>query len=91
MVIPGPAGSKLSGRELGRGPVTLVLAHGASTDMTSWYASMDELAGAGCRVVVQHARATGATKVVVMGSSLGAQPAGGSGSSAGSASTIASE
>jgi pimeloyl-ACP methyl ester carboxylesterase len=103
VTFPGPAGSRLSGRELGEGPVTLVLAHGATTDMTSWYAPMKAFADAGYRVLafdsrgvgdstgtastdpaariedidaaLRSARRTGATRVVVMGSSLGAQAA----------------
>jgi pimeloyl-ACP methyl ester carboxylesterase len=101
--VPGPDGSRLAGRELGRGPVALVLAHGATTDMSSWYAPMDELADAGYRVVafdargvgdstgnastdpgarvadieavIRSVRTGGADRVVVMGSSLGAQAA----------------
>jgi pimeloyl-ACP methyl ester carboxylesterase len=101
--IAGPEGSELSARELGHGDVAVVLAHGASTNMTSWYAPMPAMAGAGYRVVafdsrgvgdstgaastavadrvadigavVGHLRDTGATKVVVMGSSLGAHAA----------------
>jgi pimeloyl-ACP methyl ester carboxylesterase len=97
--VPGPQGAELSARVAGRGPVTLVLAHGAGTDMSSWYAAMDDFAGAGYRVVafdargvgdsegefttdpaaraedieavVRDSRRKGATKVVVMGSSLG--------------------
>jgi pimeloyl-ACP methyl ester carboxylesterase len=101
--VPGPEGSRLAARELGRGPVALVLAHGATTNMSSWYAPMDELADAGYRVlafdargvgdssgsastdpearvedigaVIRSVRAGGADRVVVMGSSLGAQAA----------------
>jgi pimeloyl-ACP methyl ester carboxylesterase len=103
VTFPGPAGTKLAGREAGTGAVALVLAHGASTTMQSWYAPMDDWADAGYRVLafnsrgvgdstgaastdpvaraadieaaVRRARAAGATHVVVMGSSLGAQAA----------------
>jgi pimeloyl-ACP methyl ester carboxylesterase len=103
VTFAGPGGTQLAGRDLGTGPVALVLAHGASTTMQSWYAPMDDWADAGYRVLafdsrgvgdstgtastdpvaraadieaaVRHARATGATSVVVMGSSLGAQAA----------------
>jgi len=97
--VPGPTGAELSARVVGDGPVTLVLAHGAGTDMSSWYAAMDDFASGGYRVVafdargvgdsegafttdpaaraadieavVRDARRQGASKVVVMGSSLG--------------------
>jgi alpha-beta hydrolase superfamily lysophospholipase len=99
--IDGPGGTVLSARELGKGPVTIVLAHGAGTTMESWYGAMDDFAAAGYRVVafdargvgdsegtrvtdpaarseditavVQDARDRGASRVVVMGSSLGAE------------------
>jgi alpha-beta hydrolase superfamily lysophospholipase len=99
--IDGPGGTVLSARELGKGPVTIVLAHGAGTTMESWYAAMDDFAAAGYKVVafdargvgdsggtlvtdpaaraqdieavVRDARHRGASRVVVMGSSLGAE------------------
>jgi pimeloyl-ACP methyl ester carboxylesterase len=57
--IPGPRGTELSARVAGDGPVTLVLAHGAGTDMSSWYAAMDDFADAGYRVVAFDARGVG--------------------------------
>jgi putative redox protein len=100
----GPGGSRLLGREMGRGTVAIVLAHGATTTKESWYAPMPAFADAGYRVLafdsrgvgdsigagastdpaaraadieaaLQYLRDTGATKVVVMGSSLGAAAA----------------
>jgi pimeloyl-ACP methyl ester carboxylesterase len=101
ITIDGPSGTELFARELGKGPVTIVLAHGAGTTMESWYAAMDDFAAAGYKVVafdargvgdsdgtlvtdpaarahdieavVQDARDRGASRVVVMGSSLGAE------------------
>jgi predicted alpha/beta-hydrolase family hydrolase len=49
--VRGPDGTELSARVAGEGPVTLVLAHGAGTDMSSWFAAMDRFARAGYRVV----------------------------------------
>jgi pimeloyl-ACP methyl ester carboxylesterase len=51
----------LAGRELGERTkrVAVVLAHGASTDMTSWYAPMDEVAAAGYRVLAFDSRGVG--------------------------------
>jgi alpha/beta superfamily hydrolase len=100
VLFPGPEGSTLAGRELGSGPVAIVLAHGAATTMASWYAPMPAFAAAGYRVLaydsrgvgessgpsstdpsnraqdieaaVRYLRGRGASKVVVMGSSLGA-------------------
>jgi pimeloyl-ACP methyl ester carboxylesterase len=57
--VPGPDGAELSARVAGAGPVTLVLAHGAGTDMSSWYAAMDDFAGAGYRVIAFDARGVG--------------------------------
>jgi pimeloyl-ACP methyl ester carboxylesterase len=57
--VPGPEGAELSARVAGDGPVTLVLAHGAGTDMSSWYAAMDDWADAGYRVVAFDARGVG--------------------------------
>jgi pimeloyl-ACP methyl ester carboxylesterase len=57
--VPGPDGAELSARVAGDGPVTLVLAHGAGTDMSSWYAAMDDFARAGYRVVAFDARGVG--------------------------------
>jgi len=99
--VEGPGGAALSARELGVGPVTIVLAHGGGTTMESWYAAMDDFADAGYRVVafdargagdsegtrstdpadraedieavVQDARDRGASRVIVMGSSLGSE------------------
>jgi pimeloyl-ACP methyl ester carboxylesterase len=57
--VPGPEGAELSARVVGDGPVTLVLAHGAGTDMSSWYVAMDDWADAGYRVVAFDARGVG--------------------------------
>jgi pimeloyl-ACP methyl ester carboxylesterase len=57
--IPGPDGDDLSATVAGDGPVTLVLAHGAGTDRTSWYAAVDDFAAAGYRVVAFDARGVG--------------------------------
>lgn len=57
--VPGPQGTELSARVVGDGPVTVVLAHGAGTDMSSWYAAMDDFARAGYRVVAFDARGVG--------------------------------
>jgi pimeloyl-ACP methyl ester carboxylesterase len=103
VVFAGPGETRLVGRELGRGSVALVLAHGAGTTMESWYAPMEAFADAGYRVLafdargvggstgalsydpaaraadieatLQHVRDEGVSRVVVMGSSLGAQAA----------------
>lgn len=57
--IAGPGGSTLAAEELGQGPLTIVLAHGAGTDMQSWYAAMDDFADAGYRVIAFDARGVG--------------------------------
>jgi pimeloyl-ACP methyl ester carboxylesterase len=59
VTFAGPHGSELSGRELGRGDVAVVLAHGASTDQSSWYGAMPGLARAGYRVLAFDARGVG--------------------------------
>jgi pimeloyl-ACP methyl ester carboxylesterase len=57
--MPGPDGTELSARVVGDGPVALVLAHGAGTDQSSWYAAMDDFADAGYRVIAFDARGVG--------------------------------
>jgi pimeloyl-ACP methyl ester carboxylesterase len=59
VTFPGPDGSELAGRELGDGDVAVVLAHGASTDESSWYSVMGPLAGAGYRVLAFDSRGVG--------------------------------
>lgn len=59
VVVRGPQGTRLAGREMGHGAVGVALAHGASTTMASWYAAMDGLAHAGYRVVAFDARGVG--------------------------------
>jgi pimeloyl-ACP methyl ester carboxylesterase len=61
VTIAGPGGSRLSAVELGSGRTAVVLAHGASTDRTSWYGAMPGLAAAGYRVVAFDARGVGAS------------------------------
>jgi pimeloyl-ACP methyl ester carboxylesterase len=59
VTFPGPGGTTLSGRELGDGPVSIVLAHGATTNMGSWYAPMKAFADAGYRVLAFDSRGVG--------------------------------
>jgi pimeloyl-ACP methyl ester carboxylesterase len=59
VAFAGPDGSRLHGRELGRGRVAVVLAHGASTNQSSWYGALPGLAAAGYRVLAFDSRGVG--------------------------------
>lgn len=59
VTFPGPEGTKLAGHELGDGAVAIVLAHGASTDETSWFSVMKPLADARYRVLAFDSRGVG--------------------------------